>query len=107
MSADPNEVKHMSEADVLILVDEQDNEPGSCEKVDCHLGAGKLHRAFSVFLFNPDEFNLGRSCQTKFKIQKRFDLGAVYFTGVIRHLLSFFLPLLSILFSLSFAFCIL
>jgi isopentenyl-diphosphate delta-isomerase len=40
--------------DTLILVDEQDNETGSCEKVDCHLGQGKLHRAFSVFLFNPE-----------------------------------------------------
>lgn len=42
-----------SQSDVLILVDEQDNEIGSCEKVDAHLGLGKLHRAFSVFLFNP------------------------------------------------------
>jgi len=39
--------------DTLILVDEQDNEIGSSEKVDCHLGKGKLHRAFSVFLFDP------------------------------------------------------
>jgi len=54
MNANPNKVKPMPEADVLILVDEQDNETGSCEKVDCHLGAGKLHRAFSVFLFDPD-----------------------------------------------------
>lgn len=41
-------------SDVLILVDEQDREIGACEKVDCHLGEGKLHRAFSVFLFNPE-----------------------------------------------------
>ncbi len=40
--------------DILILVDDNDNEIGSCEKVDCHLGKGTLHRAFSVFLFNPD-----------------------------------------------------
>ena len=39
--------------DTLILVDENDNEIGSGEKVDCHLGQGKLHRAFSVFLFDP------------------------------------------------------
>lgn len=37
----------------LILVDSSDNEVGSCEKVDCHVGEGRLHRAFSVFLFNP------------------------------------------------------
>jgi isopentenyl-diphosphate delta-isomerase len=40
--------------DTLILVDEQDNEIGAMAKIDCHLGAGVLHRAFSVFLFNPD-----------------------------------------------------
>ena len=40
-------------SDTLILVDAQDNEIGACEKVDCHLGRGKLHRAFSVFLFDP------------------------------------------------------
>jgi isopentenyl-diphosphate delta-isomerase len=54
MNADPKEIEHMSEKEVLILVDEQDNETGSCEKTDCHLGDGKLHRAFSVFLFNPE-----------------------------------------------------
>jgi isopentenyl-diphosphate Delta-isomerase len=42
------------DADTLILVDEHDNATGSCEKVECHLGQGKLHRAFSVFLFNPE-----------------------------------------------------
>ena len=50
MSADPNSVAKM---DTLILVDDEDNQIGSCEKVDCHVGDGKLHRAFSVFLFNP------------------------------------------------------
>ena len=51
MSAKANEV---SQPDTLILVDEEDREVGSCEKVDCHIGDGKLHRAFSVFLFNPN-----------------------------------------------------
>ncbi|MEE4184690.1 MAG: isopentenyl-diphosphate Delta-isomerase [Gammaproteobacteria bacterium] len=37
----------------MILVDADDNQVGTLEKVDCHLGAGRLHRAFSVFLFNP------------------------------------------------------
>jgi isopentenyl-diphosphate delta-isomerase len=39
--------------ETLILVDADDNAVGTCEKVDCHLGDGRLHRAFSVFLFNP------------------------------------------------------
>lgn len=36
----------------LILVDEEDCEIGFCEKVACHVDLGKLHRAFSVFIFN-------------------------------------------------------
>jgi isopentenyl-diphosphate delta-isomerase len=52
MNARPEAIKLPT--DTLILVDDQDNEIGSCEKVDCHLGQGKLHRAFSVFLFNPE-----------------------------------------------------
>lgn len=36
----------------LILVDEQDRPQGHLDKRRCHDGAGRLHRAFSVFLFN-------------------------------------------------------
>ena len=35
----------------VILVDEQDNEIGTCEKMKAH-ELGLLHRAFSVFIFN-------------------------------------------------------
>ena len=35
----------------VILVDEQDNALGSCEKMEAHR-KGLLHRAFSVFVFN-------------------------------------------------------
>ena len=38
----------------LILVDDQDREIGYQSKTACHEGAGLLHRAFSVFLFNAD-----------------------------------------------------
>jgi isopentenyl-diphosphate delta-isomerase len=41
-----------SEAEELILVDEQDNETGFASKAESHDGHGILHRAFSVFLFN-------------------------------------------------------
>ena len=41
-----------SEAEQLILVDEDDNEQGYLSKAACHDGAGVLHRAFSAFLFN-------------------------------------------------------
>ena len=42
-----------SPAESLILVDDNDREIGFCSKAECHAGEGLLHRAFSVFLFNP------------------------------------------------------
>jgi len=35
----------------VILVDEQDKEIGVMEKMEAHL-KGRLHRAFSIFIFN-------------------------------------------------------
>ena len=37
-----------------ILIDEEDNVLGPGSKVQCHLGEGQLHRAFSVLLFDPN-----------------------------------------------------
>jgi isopentenyl-diphosphate delta-isomerase len=42
-----------SESEELILVDSEDKVTGYCSKAECHDGEGLLHRAFSVFLFNP------------------------------------------------------
>lgn len=36
----------------LILVDELDTELGGAGKLDCHLGDGQLHRAFSLHVIN-------------------------------------------------------
>ena len=47
---DQEQIETMEEA--CILVDEEDNILGKDTKVNCHLGEGKLHRAFSVLLFN-------------------------------------------------------
>ena len=44
------QIEMMEEA--CILVDEEDNILGKDTKINCHLGDGKLHRAFSVLLFN-------------------------------------------------------
>ena len=41
----------MHEPDLVILVNEQDHEIGTMEKYQAHV-EGKLHRAFSVFIFN-------------------------------------------------------
>ena len=44
-----------SSSEELILVDEQDREIGSKLKSACHEGAGILHRAFSIFVFNSSD----------------------------------------------------
>ncbi len=42
-----------SEQEPLILVDANDREIGHLDKSACHDGDGLLHRAFSLFVFNP------------------------------------------------------
>jgi isopentenyl-diphosphate delta-isomerase len=50
----------------LILVDSSDNPVGFEEKVKCHLPNGKLHRAFTVLLFNKEgNLLLTRRSQSK------------------------------------------
>ncbi len=49
-NADLEQVKLMSEA--IISVDENDKQLGKISKVESHNGAGQLHRAFSVLLFD-------------------------------------------------------
>ena len=41
-----------ADSDTLILVDESDREVGHMSKSRCHDGAGVLHRAFSLLIFN-------------------------------------------------------
>lgn len=40
----------VGQADSVVLVDEFDREIGLADKLEAHLGAGRRHRAFSVFL---------------------------------------------------------
>lgn len=42
----------------VILVDEQNNQIGTMEIVAAHSGEGKLHRAFSVYVFSKDKSSL-------------------------------------------------
>jgi len=51
----------------LILVDSNDNVLGYDSKGACHDGNGKLHRAFSIFLFN----SAGQLMLQKRSVQKR------------------------------------
>jgi isopentenyl-diphosphate delta-isomerase len=41
------------DSEKLVLVDPSDREIGYVTKADAHHGAGVLHRAFSLFVFNP------------------------------------------------------
>jgi isopentenyl-diphosphate delta-isomerase len=50
----------------VILVDEEDNEIGTEEKMEAHR-LGKLHRCFSIFIFNSKgEFLLVRRAKSKY-----------------------------------------
>jgi isopentenyl-diphosphate delta-isomerase len=52
--ADPHDNRVVSfDSERLILVDESDREIGHASKADAHAGQGILHRAFSLFVFNP------------------------------------------------------
>ena len=53
MSANASKIVS-SENEELILVDRDDVEIGTLNKGQCHDGDGLLHRAFSLFIFNPD-----------------------------------------------------
>lgn len=44
----------MTERRTVVLVDEQGNVQGSAPKLEAHRPPGRLHLAFSVFLFRPD-----------------------------------------------------
>lgn len=56
-----------SESEELILVDDADNQVGTLSKADCHDGAGRLHRAFSLFLFDDE----GRLLLQRRSVSKR------------------------------------
>lgn len=38
----------------VVLVDTEDNVLGECNKLEAHIN-GKLHRAFSIFIFNSEK----------------------------------------------------
>ena len=50
---EPDDRVVSSDDELLILVDGDDRQIGFLAKADAHLGRGTLHRAFSLFVFNP------------------------------------------------------
>lgn len=61
------------EKECVVLVDETDRELGTMEKIAAHEGGGRLHRAFSVFLFHPDTGQM---------LLQRRALGKYHFPGL-------------------------
>ena len=49
------EIMDSKQLDQVILVDENDQQVGTMDKVDAHRGEGIRHRAISVFLFNDQD----------------------------------------------------
>ena len=59
--------RQIVDSDDLVLVDEYDNPIGSCAKLAAHENGGRLHRAFSVFIFNRrGQMLLQRRADTKY-----------------------------------------
>ncbi len=52
-------------AEILVLVDEKDNEIGTDTRENCHLGKGRRHRAYVVFLFHGKKLLLQRRSRGK------------------------------------------
>ncbi len=57
----------VARTNLVVLVDENDNKIGLEEKLSAHSNGGKLHRAFSVFVFNSkNELMMQRRALTKY-----------------------------------------
>lgn len=69
MNATQDQQSQMANAQV-ILVDENDNQIGTCNKYDAHRTdpGAKLHRAFSLFLFEPKEGKLLLQRRSEYKL---------------------------------------
>ena len=67
MTPSNSNVPDPADCDELILVDEHDHPVGYETKLAAHQNGGKLHRAFSVFIFNrAGEMLLQRRAATKY-----------------------------------------
>ena len=55
-----------------IVVDDNDQIIGKDSKVNCHLNEGKLHRAFSVLLFDSNNKLLIHLMTVKIRMEKIF-----------------------------------
>ena len=54
-----------STEEILVLVDENDNQVGTDTRTNCHAGNGKMHRAYTVFLFHNDRLLMQQRSKKK------------------------------------------
>jgi isopentenyl-diphosphate delta-isomerase len=60
-------------SDLVAIVDRRDRDVGVSDKIAAHLAPGRLHRAFSVFLFKPNgSLLLQRRAMTKYHFADRW-----------------------------------
>jgi len=74
MRAQPMKSKYLvrDERESVVLVDDQNNAIGSCDKINAHRD-GKLHRAFSILIINPDgELLLQQRAASKYHFAQRW-----------------------------------
>ncbi|MDG7016414.1 MAG: isopentenyl-diphosphate delta-isomerase [Nitrososphaerota archaeon] len=55
----------LKKQEILVLVDEMDHEIGTDTRENCHLGSGKRHRAYTVFLFHGGKLLLQQRSKKK------------------------------------------
>jgi isopentenyl-diphosphate delta-isomerase len=55
----------LSTPEMLVLVDENDNQIGTDTRENCHLGQGRRHRAYTVFLFHDGKLLLQQRSDKK------------------------------------------
>ena len=66
--------------DEIILVDEAGRTIGFEDKIRAHQGGGRLHRAFSIFIFNPD----GRMLLQK-RSARKYHFGGLWTNACCSH----------------------
>src|SRR5258705_2753645 len=64
----------------IILVDEKDKALGPIEKMEAHVRTGKLHRAFSIFIFN-----LGGEMLVQLRARKKYHFGGLWTNACCSH----------------------
>ena len=66
--------------ELIILVDENDKQIGIEEKVRCHENGGKLHRSFSIFIFNSKNEML-----LQLRAKKKYHFGGLWTNACCSH----------------------